>query len=127
MANPMFTKTYDAGVASIPPYTIVKFSADYTVVPAAAATDVLVGVTTEVTTVNAGDRTDIVHSGAPYVQLGGTVAAGDPLTSDSNGHAVKAAPAAGSNVNCIGRARYSGVSGDVIEVLMPIGGFVLQG
>lgn len=127
MANPDFIKTYNAGAANIPPYTIVKYSADFTVVPAAASTDELVGVTTEVTTVNSGDRIDVIHSGAPYVKLGGTVAAGDPLTSDANGNAIKAVPSTGVNANCIGRARYSGVSGDVIEVLMPIGGFVLQG
>ena len=125
MANPEFIKTYDAG-AAVTPYTIVKFSADYTVVPAAASTDVLVGVTTEVSS-NSGDRVDVVHSGAPYVKLGGTVSAGDPITSDASGYGVKAAPATGVNANCIGRARYGGVAGDVIEVLMPHGGFVIKG
>lgn len=116
MANPGFIKTYDAG-AAIGAYTIVKFSADFIVVPAAAATDNLVGVTTEVQS-NTGDRVDVVHTEAPYVQLGGTVTAGQWLTSDANGHAVAAAPASGAVANVIGMARFGGVSGDVIEVVM---------
>ncbi|WP_454844888.1 DUF2190 domain-containing protein [Ralstonia thomasii] len=116
MANPGFIKTYDAG-AAIAPYTIVKFSADFTVVPAAAATDNLIGVTTEVSA-STGDRVDVVHTEAPFVQLGGTVSAGQWLTSDANGHAVAAAPASGAVANVIGFARYGGVSGDVIEVVM---------
>jgi hypothetical protein len=119
MANPGFIKTYDAGGA-LTPYQIVKFSADFTVVAAAAATDSLMGVTTEIAAAQ-GERADVVHGGTPYVQLGGTVNAGDWLTSDANGHAITAAPASGAVANVIGRARYGGVSGDVIEVLIALG------
>ncbi|NMV37237.1 capsid cement protein [Ralstonia insidiosa] len=119
MANPGFTKTYDAG-AAIAPYTIVKFSGDFVVVPGAAATDALIGVTTEIAA-NQGERADVVHGGTPFVQLGGTVAGGDLLTSDANGHAITAAPASGAVASVIGRARYSGVSGDVIEFIFAPG------
>lgn len=126
MANPELIKTYDAG-AAINAYTIVKFGAtDYQVVPAAAVGDALAGVTTEVAAA-AGERVDVIHTGIAYVVLGGTVAPGDPITTDASGRGVKAAPAAGVNNICIGRARYSGVSGDVIEVLLSPASFVLQG
>jgi hypothetical protein len=40
-----------------------------------------------------GGMVDVVRAGLASVRLGGTVAAGDPLTSDANGKAVKAVPA----------------------------------
>ncbi|CAJ0862147.1 hypothetical protein R77567_01621 [Ralstonia sp. LMG 32965] len=124
MANPGFIKTYDAG-AAITPYTIVKFTGtDFQVIPAAAVGDSLAGVTTEIAS-NSGERVDVVHSGCAYVQAGGTIAAGDPITTNASGQAVKAAPASGANNNCIGRARQSAVSGDVFEVLLDF--FTLQG
>lgn len=121
MANPRFTKTYDCDVA-LAPYQIVKPSGSsaFGVAPAAAATDAIWGVTTEIASA-VGEPADVVHSGTPFVQLGGTVAAGDWLTSDANGHAVTAAPASGQVANVLGRARYAGVTGDVIEVLISIG------
>jgi hypothetical protein len=124
MANPEFIKTYDAGAACTA-YQIVKYtSTDYQVQPASASTDALAGVTTEIAAAS-GERVDVISLGVAYVKAGGTIAPGDPLTSDSNGAAIKAAPATGVNAQCIGRARYSGVSGDVIEVVL--GGFILQG
>jgi hypothetical protein len=125
MANPGFIKTYDAGGA-IGAYTIVKFDAttDFQVLAAAAVGDPLAGISTEVSNAQ-GDRVDVIHSGVAYVTAGGTIAPGDPITSDSSGHAVKAAPATGVNNNCIGRARQSAVSGDVFELLIDY--FTLQG
>ena len=35
-----------------------------------------------------GDRCDVTRAGLEEVQYGGTVAAGDPLTSDANGKAI---------------------------------------
>lgn len=124
MANPRFTKTYDAGGA-IPAYSIAKFTTtDFSVQQAAAVSDPIAGVTTEVAAAS-GDRVDVIHSGVAYVLAGGTVAAGDPLTSDSSGRAVKAAPATGVNNQCIGRARQAAVVGDVFEAIIDY--FVLQG
>ena len=124
MANPGLTKTYDAG-AAISQYTVVKFTTtDFQVVPAAAVGDPLAGVTTEVAA-NSGERVDVIHDGICYVQAGGTIAAGDSLTVNASGQAVTAAPAAGVNNHCFGRARQSAVAGDVFEVVLDF--FVLQG
>ncbi len=125
MANPGLTKTYDAGGA-IGAYTIVKFdtTTDFQMLAAAAVSDPLAGVTTEVASAS-GDRVDVIHDGIAFVTAGGTIAPGDPITTDASGHAVKAAPSAGVNNQCIGRARQSAVSGDVLEVLIDL--FVLQG
>lgn len=124
MANPGLIKTYDAG-AAINPYTVVKFTTtDFQVLQATASTEPLAGVTTEIAAAS-GERVDVIHDGIAFVKAGGTIAAGDPLTTDSNGNAIKAAPATGVNANCFGRARYSAVSGDVFEALIDL--FVLQG
>lgn len=124
MANPGLAKTYDAS-GPIPAYTIVKFTAtDFQVTQAAAVGDALVGVTTEVAAADT-ERVDVYHEGIVYVTAGGTIAPGDPLTTDASGRAVKAAPAAGVNNTCIGRARQSAVVGDVFEAIIDL--FVLQG
>lgn len=122
MANNGLTKSYQAG-ATINPFRIVKFgAADYEVIQGAAAADALIGVTTEVDA-STGERVDVIHSGIADVKLGGTVARGALVTSDANGQGVAAAPAAGTNNGVIGRALVSGVSGDVIPVLVVPGTF----
>lgn len=124
MANPGLIKTYDAS-GTIPAYTVVKFTTtDFQVTAAAAVSDKICGVTTEVS-VNDSERVDVIHDGIAYVVAGGTIAAGDPLTVNASGQAVTAAPSAGVNNNCIGRARQSAVSGDVFEVIIDL--FTLQG
>jgi hypothetical protein len=111
--------------ASTNPYRIAKFgSADGTVVQAAGATDKLIGVFDELAH-DSGERADVVRDGRCLIQFGGNVTRGDFLTSDANGNAITAAPAAGSNVSIIGRAEVSGVSGDVVEHVLSIGS--LQG
>jgi len=124
MANPSFIKTYDAGGA-IAAYSIVKLTTtDFQVLQAGAATDLVVGVTTEVAAAS-GERVDVIHSGSAQVVAGGTIAAGDPITSDASGNAVKANPSAGVNNRCIGYARQAAASGDVFEVLLGL--FTMQG
>lgn len=124
MANPGLIKTYDASGA-IGAYCIVKFTAtDFQVIAAAASTDKLIGVTTEIAAADT-ERVDVIHDGICYVTAGGTIAAGDPITSDASAHAVTAAPATGVNAVCIGRARQAAVSGDVFEIILDL--FVLQG
>lgn len=124
MANPGLIKTYDASGA-IPAYSVVKFTAtDFQVTLATAVSDKLIGVTTEIAAADQ-ERVDVIHDGIAYVSAGGTIAAGDPLTVNASGQVVTAAPAAGVNNVCIGRARQSAVSGDVLEVILDL--FVLQG
>lgn len=113
MRNELLNKNY-ACEAPIGSYRIVKWgAADGSVLPGAASTDKLIGVNGRLAFAVTGDRGDIVRIGLGEVEYGGTVAAGDPLTSDSVGRAVVAAPAAGANVRVIGFAEVAGVLGDI--------------
>lgn len=124
MANIILDKNYVAE-AAIAACRIVKFgSADGQVVQAAAATDSLIGVC-EMVGPALGERCDVIKSGIADVELGGTVTRGAAITADANGKGVAAAPAAGSNARIIGFAEVSGVSGDIIPVLVAPG--VMQG
>ena len=125
MKNEILIKSYTADGA-IGKYCIVKAgSADGYVAQAAAATDLLFGVTSRVTADNAGDRVDVIRAGIAEVKYGGNVTRGQKLTADANGNAVAAAPAAGSNAQIIGVAEVSGVSGDIGSVF--IAHSVMQG
>lgn len=93
---------------------IVKFgTANNQVVPGAAATDKLIGVTTALDT-DINDIGDVIKMGPAEVRLGGTVTRGDRLTSDSSGKAVTAAPSAGVNNYIVAIADASGVLDDII-------------
>jgi hypothetical protein len=122
MHSQSYVRAYK-GSAAITAYTIVKFgAADDTVSPAAAATDLLIGVANELG-LSASDQAqgatlDVIQAGPAEVVLGGTVTRGQKLTANSSAQAVAAAPAAGSNVQVIGIAMKSGVSGDIIPVLV---------
>ena len=67
----------------------------------------------------------MVKSGIADVEFGGAVTRGAAVTSDANGKAVAAAPAAGSNVRIIGFAEVSAVAGDIGPILVAPG--VMQG
>lgn len=120
MSNQVLTKNYLAGGA-IAAHTIVKPGADDdSVVAAAANSDALIGVV-ESFDVASGERCDVVVAGIAEVKLGGTVTRGDFITANASGQGLAAAPAAGVNNVVIGRALMSGVSGDVIRVLLAPG------
>ena len=132
--NKGLVKSFKAG-ATILPYRIVKFSAEDTVITAAAATDSLIGVSDSVgydasATVLSNNRypqafVDVLLTDIALVTYGGTVTQGDLLTSDASGRAVTAAPSAGVNNRVIGIAMKAGVVGDVGSVL--IRGASIQG
>lgn len=88
---------------------------------ASAATDKLIGVavppynTATATSVASGSRIDIQMTGIAEVELGGTVVRGSLVTADSNGKAV-ALSAPGQRIGGIAMA--SGVSGDIIDLLI---------
>jgi len=65
-----------------------------------------------------GSLVDVVLGEIAQVKLGGTVTQGQRLTSNATGNAIAAAPAAGANASIIGIAFKSGVTGDVIPVLV---------
>ena len=117
MATPGIYKNFEAE-GEIGPYVIVTHgTADYAVKAATGATVALVGTTDELGKLSNG-RVDVCTGGIPEVALGGTVAAGDPLTSDASGKAVKAT-AAGNRI--LGFALVSGASGDVIPYQYSLG------
>ena len=117
MATPGIYKNFEAE-GEIGPYVIVTHgTADYAVKAATGATVALVGTTDELGKLSNG-RVDVCTGGIPEVALGGTVAAGDPLTSVASGKAVKAT-AAGNRI--LGFALVSGASGDIIPYQYSLG------
>lgn len=115
MSNIALARNFKAE-AAIAANTIVKLgSADGQVLTAAAATDKLLGVTTDIAAA-INERCDVILSGVADVIYGGAVTRGDLLTADATGRAVTAAPAAGVNNRIIGIALVSGVANDVGQI-----------
>ncbi len=113
MGNPTLIKEGTAEGA-VTKYRIVKLGAsDGGYVQSAAATDFHAGIYSENFDVASGERLGIIKQGLADVEYGAAVTRGAPLTSDANGKAVTAAPAAGANVRIIGFAEVSGVAGDI--------------
>lgn len=109
-------KSVKCAAALATAYLIAKFGVDDdTLSQATASIEELVGVFQHVTT-TAGEEVRVMLDGISRVVLGGTVARGNYLTSDANGKAIAAAPAAGVNAYVIGQALASGVAGDIIPV-----------
>ena len=98
--------------------TIAKFGADDdTMSIAAAVTDNMVGIFQHITSA-AGKQVEVMLTGISDLKIAGTVTRGDLITSNASGQGVTAAPAAGVNNNVVGTAMRSGVTGDVIPVLL---------
>ena len=91
---------------------------DGVVALASAATDMIIGVFDYPNGAADGERVDVVLFGIAEVDFGGTVAAGDNITSDASGKAVAAVPAAGVNNKTAGRTLYGQVAGDRGDVLI---------
>jgi hypothetical protein len=122
MANLGLIKSYNAGGA-ITAFSIVKpGSNDYDVVLGAAGADKVIGVTREFAAAS-GEPVDVIHDGIANLKLGGTVTRGDLLMSDGSGFGIVASAGAGTNVRVIGAAIISGVSGDIIPVMVEVGSF----
>lgn len=120
MRNEGLQKTLIAG-AAVNKNRIIKFGgADTTAVQAAASTDLLIGVSDNLGA-SSGEPFDVIVDGIALVQYGGNVTRGQKLTSDADGRAIAAAPAAGVNAQIIGIAMVSGVSGDIGSVLIAPG------
>lgn len=106
-------KSLEATVA-VPKRRLVTFgAADGTGVLATGGAAYIRGVSGDIDTA-IGERISVQMSGnVAEVEYGGTVARGDPLTSDATGRAITAAPAAGANVFIVGYAEVSGVVGTI--------------
>lgn len=117
MSIPTLIRTYPAS-ADIAPRRIVKFSdvsATSKVAQATANTEPLWGISDAMGALSGGSC-DVIVDGLAEVQLGGTVTAGAPLTSDANGKAIALAGAAGATRRRIAFAEQPGVDGDIIKV-----------
>lgn len=120
MSNPLMFKAFTAGGA-ISPSRIVRFSAADTVVQAAAATESMFGVNSDLSVAN-GERCEVMTDGIAWVEAGAAVTIGALITADSVGRGVAAAPAAGVNNRVIGVALDAATAaGDLIRVLLSPG------
>jgi hypothetical protein len=107
--------------AAISANRVVTFGAtDDNVLTAVAVTSTLIGIVEGVSPV-LGERVDVTMTGIADLQIGAGVTRGAYITVDAQGRGVAAAPAAGVNNNVIGVALQSGVSGDIIPVLISPG------
>lgn len=119
-------------------YTIAKFASDDdTMGVATAASDEMLGIFQHAADA-AGETVRVMLSGISRLRLGGTVTRGSLLTTNSSGQGVaatqhthtentagsytqNATTAVANVVRVIGRALASGVSGDIIPVLLAPG------
>ena len=120
MSNPLMFKAFTAG-AAISAFRIVRFSAADTVVQAAAATENMFGVNSDLAVAN-GERCEVMTDGIAWVEAGAAIGIGLFVTADSVGRGVAAAPAAGVNNRIIGIALdAASAAGDQIRVLLSAG------
>jgi hypothetical protein len=94
-------------------YHFLELNSSGEVVRANAATDNIVGVLQNKP--RSGASATVGVSGVSKVKLGGTVAIGDAITTDSAGKGI-ATTTSGNTI--AGRALAAGVSGDIIPVLL---------
>lgn len=94
-------------------------TADTKVAETSAATDLIIGITTELDVID-GEPVDVVHDGVHQLKLGGNVTRGQKLTSDADGKGIAAAPANDTNMSVGAVALASGVADDVIPVIITI-------
>ena len=103
--------------ATVNAYRIVKFDGTTgRVIQGAAATDTTIGINQSPQLALVNQEVMVQHLGLGKVELGGTVAAGDLLSSDSVGRAVTSLAAPTDRV--IGVALGAGGTGTVISVLI---------
>ncbi|MFA5751112.1 MAG: hypothetical protein WC898_02370 [Candidatus Paceibacterota bacterium] len=117
--NPILTKTYISGAAVTGRRFVVQDSADNTVIQASANTSKIFGVSAPL----GGEITlpvDVLQIGLAEITLGGVVTRGDLVTSDSVGRGVELSTAmlASASGRSGGMALQSGVSGDIIDILV---------
>ena len=108
-------KSYQAA-ADIAAYRFVKF-AEGGVVQAAAGTDNIIGVSEELKN-TAGYATDVYIAGSfAEIEAGGAFSAGEALTSDADGKAVKATKT--DNIGAIAMMD-ANAAGDIVQVVVQL-------
>ncbi|WP_220814092.1 capsid cement protein [Pseudomonas paralcaligenes] len=112
MNIPGLTTTKLAGGAIAARRLAVHGASDGLAVQAAAATALLIGVSTDIPAAN-GQPVDLIRAGLAPVEYGGTVTRGAPLTADSQGRAVAVTLPVAGTTYIIGYAEVAGVVGDI--------------
>ena len=112
--NDGFVKSYKAEAAIAGSLIVMAGIADHAVV-AANANDALIFGIADSLGAATGGMCDVHRSGIQPVKVGGTFAAGDPLTADASGRAIKAVPEAGKVVRVVGFAEVDAVLNDVAD------------
>lgn len=110
--NQVIVKTFTAGAAIAHGRLVKVGAADGVVVQCSAAGDGIFGVSDCPGGVTQGSRVDVVLLGVTELEFGGTVNRGALVTSDADGKAVAAAPAAGVNNGTGGRNAVTAAAGD---------------
>ena len=117
MRNDGLIKTFYAS-GEIAGRKLVTFAAGkQTLQQATAATEALIGVSTQIGSEPNG-RVDVIFSGITEATAGDTIAKGDVLTSDANADAVQASDA---SHRVIGIALEDAVAGDFVSILIAHG------
>lgn len=114
LAQNNVTRSYAAGADfTSARYSLVKLSAADTVVVASSRGEAVLGPAMD--NVASGAHVEVSRMGFGKVELGGTVALMDPLTTDAAGKAIKATLASDT---VFGYAEAAGVDGDVITAFL---------
>ena len=101
--------------ASVPAFTIVKGTSNAgEAAPATAATDKILGVSDSIPQAS-GNMVDVAVEGVHKVVAGAAFDAGDPLTSDASGRAIRATFTSGQMKHVVGVALQPAVAaGDIV-------------
>ena len=122
MTDPAIIKVFTAGPGGVRQFRLVQPGAsDGLVIESTAVANFIFGVSCQPGTAAEGQRADIVLAGTADVEAGGNVARGALVTTDSQGRAVTASPAAGANNRILGIALVGAASGDIFQVLLAQG------
>lgn len=113
MSNPTLIINHVAEEA-IAQYEIVAFGSVRGKVVKADGANAPFGVSCQPGTCAIGDRVDVVEAGIVEVRFGAEVAAGAPVASNADGHAVEA----DSGATVIGFARHAAVAGEIGEITL---------
>lgn len=115
MANPGSFKNFNLVVtlgkeAVIPPYRLVTHASIKAVKAAVDPEKPIFGATQELG--GGHGRVDVCVTGRPVVDAGGTITAGEPLTCDDAGKAIKSEPGQGKTHHVIGFALEAAADGE---------------
>lgn len=113
--NPKLIKSFTA-IAVVAAYSIVSFSVGG-VAMATGPTIQFAGLSDNLGA-QVGQMVDLIQVGLGEVVAGGPLKAGDPVMSDAEGRAVKAAAVTGQTITVIGFVQADAAMGDIVPILI---------